>query len=145
MPGLGQIYVGYYTRGFVHAGIIAVLFTALVNTRDEGLIPLFLLPMIFFWLYNVIDAIRRASLYNLYLAGEEDIELPQDFEMPSFGGSIFGGLVLVVVGVALLAHTRFDVSLDWIEDWWPLALIAMGVYLFVKQLRERAAGSAGNR
>ena len=28
MPGLGQVYVGYYQRGFVHAAVVAALITS---------------------------------------------------------------------------------------------------------------------
>src|SRR5438093_2100938 len=69
MPGLGQVYVGYYQRGFIHAAVIGSLVTILSSGAVEGLHPLFGLFMAFFWLYNVIDAARRASLYNDALAG----------------------------------------------------------------------------
>src|SRR5882724_7219703 len=90
MPGLGQVYVGYYQRGFVHALVIASLISILSSGAVEGLNPLFSLFMAFFWLYNIIDAARRASLYNDALAGNPTIELPQDFKTPGFRGSIFG-------------------------------------------------------
>ena len=61
--------------------------------------------------------------------------------VPSLGGSFAGGLALMGVGVALLANTRFGVSLDWIEEWWPAAPILVGVYLPVKAIQERAAGT----
>ena len=140
IPGLGQIYVGYYRRGFVHAGVIVLLITTLANLRNEGLVPLFALPMAFIWLYNIIDAIRRASLYNQYLIGKQEIDLPEDFNMPSLGGSIVGGLLLIAGGTALLLNTRFDISFDWVEDWWPVAPILIGVYLLVKAIQERSAG-----
>ena len=139
VPGLGQIYVGYYQRGFIHAGVIVLLITTLANLRNEGLVPLFALPMAFIWLYNIIDAIRRASLYNQYLIGNQEIDLPEDFNMPSLGGSIVGGLLLIAGGTALLLNTRFDVSFDWVEDWWPVAPILIGVYLLVKAIQERSA------
>ena len=146
VPGLGQIYVGYYLRGFINAAVVALIFSLLVSTgaSDDGdfmLLPLLLIFMIFFWLYNVIDAGRRAALYNEALAGNQEIELPQDLKMPGIGGSIFGGLVLVAVGAMLLAHTRFDVSLDWVADWWPALGILAGLYLLVKGIYERLASS----
>ena len=69
----------------------------------------------FFWLYNIIDAGRRATLYNQVLAGNESIEPPSDFKMPRFGGSVFGGLILIGVSFVLLLNTRWGVSLEWIE------------------------------
>jgi hypothetical protein len=37
----------------------------------------------------------------------------------------------------LLSHTRFGVSLDWLNDWWPVALIAFGVYLVARSVMSR--------
>ncbi len=138
IPGLGQIYVGYYTRGFVHAIVVSVLITTLVNLRDEDLIPLFLLPLIFFWLYNIIDATRRAALYNQYLAGAAEIELPD--ELPAFKGSVFGGSMMILAGVAILTRTRFGMSLDWIREWWPIAPIVFGAWLIYRAVQDRDAG-----
>ena len=146
VPGLGQVYVGYYMRGFIHAAVVALLFSLLVssNPSDEGhflLLPLLLIFMIFFWLYNIIDAGRKAMLYNEALAGNREIELPEDLKMPGIGGSIFGGIVLVAVGAMLLAHTKFGVSLDWVADWWPALGILAGLYLLIKGIHERLAAS----
>ena len=141
MPGLGQVYVGYYQRGFIHALVVASLI-ALLAADVGALIPLAAIFMAFFWLYNIIDAGRRAAFYNQALAGQEEIDLPSDFKLPGFGGSIFGGSVLIVAGFLLLLHTRFDMSLDWIEEWWPVAPIALGVYLLVKAIQERSGASS---
>jgi len=107
MPGLGQVYVGYYQRGFVHAAVVASLITILASHTVERLSPLFGLFMTFFWLYNIIDAARRASLYNDALAGNPSIELPEDFKTPGIRGSVFGGIALIVAGFILLLNTRF--------------------------------------
>jgi len=143
MPGLGQVYVGYYQRGFVHALVIASLISILSSGAVEGLNPLFSLFMAFFWLYNVIDAARRASLYNDAIAGNPTIELPQDFKTPGFRGSIFGGSALIAGGFILLLHTRFGISLDWVEQWWPVAPMIFGAYLLVRAIQERRAAESG--
>ena len=144
MPGLGQVYVGYYKRGFVHAGIIASLVTLLSSGAVESLTPLFALFMAFFWLYNIIDAARRASLYNDALAGNPSIELPQDFKAPGIRGSIAGGITLIALGFVLLLHTRFGVSLDWVEEWWPVAPMILGGYLLGRAILERRAPGSGD-
>ncbi len=139
MPGLGQVYVGYYQRGFIHVLIAASIIALLVSDSLGPLLPLAAVFLAFFWLYNMIDAARRASLYNQALSGEQDIELPSDFKAPSFKGSIAGGSTVAAIGLILLLNTRFDVSLDWIEEWWPAALILFGAYLVFKAVQDRAA------
>lgn len=141
MPGLGQVYVGYYQRGFIHAIVVSTLI-ALLATGLGPLTPLAALFLAFFWLYNIVDAGRRAMLYNEALAGRTGIELPQDLKAPAFAGSIPGGLALAVVGGVLLSHTRFGVSLDWLNEWWPAALIVFGIYLVVRSVMSRTVTSA---
>lgn len=149
MPGLGQVYVGYYQRGFIHAVVVASIITLLAGDMVGKLTPLFAVFMSFFWLYNIIDAARRASLYNQYLAGNPAVDLPADFKMPRSGGSIFGGACLIAIGFILLLHTRFGMSLDWVEYWWPVAPMIFGFYLLAQAIRERRpaqpAGRPGDR
>ena len=142
MPGLGQVYVGYYQRGFVHALVVSGLIALLASDVLGALTPLAALFMAFFWLYNIIDAGRRASLYNQLLAGTETIDLPKDFGKPSPGGMLFGGLALIAGGVLVLLHTQMGMSLDWVKDWWPVAPILFGVYLLVRGFQERGSKRA---
>jgi TM2 domain-containing membrane protein YozV len=135
VPGVGQVYVGYYQRGFIHAIVVATIITVLASLEVMALAPLLGIFLGFFWLYNIVDAARRATLYNEVLAGRTDIELPQDLQTPGIGGSVVGGVVLAAIGTILLAHTRFDVALDWLEEWWPASLILFGAYLVYKARR----------
>ncbi len=139
MPGLGQVYVGYYKRGFIHAITVALLITFLA-AGIIALAPLVGLFLAFFWLYNIVDAGRRASLYNQALAGGTAVELPEDFKAPSLGGSIAGGAALIVIGLILLSHTLFGASLEWLENWWPVAVIGFGGYLVFKAMQEKSGG-----
>jgi len=136
MPGLGQVYVGYYQRGFIHAIVVSTLI-ALLNVELGPLTPLAALFLAFFWLYNIVDAGRRALLYNEALAGRTGIELPEDFKTPALRGSVPGGLAIVAVGGVLLSHTRFGLPLDWLQEWWPAALILFGVYLVGRSVMTR--------
>jgi TM2 domain-containing membrane protein YozV len=144
MPGLGQIYVGYYQRGFAHALIVASIISLLAADVHNGgrvlgpLVPLAGVFLAFFWLYNIIDAARRAMLFNLALAGGDPIELPQDFQAFGLRGSIVGGAVFIGLGVLLLSNTLLDVSLEWLSEWWPAALILFGGYLVFKAIQEKS-------
>jgi hypothetical protein len=139
MPGLGQIYVGYYPRGFVHIIVVACTITFLANMRSDAWAPLFGLFLAFFWLYNIVDAVRRATLYNQVLAGGDVPGLPADFRMPSLGGSILGGVLLMAAGFVLLLHTRFGMPLEFLEEWWPLVPMGFGAYLLGRAIKDRSA------
>lgn len=133
MPGLGQVYLGYVQQGFINALVVASLI-ALLASDAGALTPLLALFMAFFWLYNIVDANRRALLLNQRVLGLAPGELPEDVS-PALQGSVFGGLALIVGGVLALAHVRFGLSMAWVERWWPMALIGLGVYLVWKAVK----------
>ncbi len=136
MPGLGQIYVGYYQRGFLHVLAFASIIALLASGQVAGLQPFLGISLAFLVLYNIVDAGRRAALYNLALDGLSLEPLPED--MMGNRGSLMGGTILIVAGVLLFAHLRFDMSLVWLEEWWPLGLVALGAHLVVQARRERS-------
>ncbi|MDX1490722.1 MAG: hypothetical protein R3332_05510 [Pseudohongiellaceae bacterium] len=138
LPGLGHAYVGYYKRGFVHFAIYGCSFSLHTSDQLDALVPLTFFFIPFFWIFTQIDAYRRAMLYNLSLDGIEDAPLPDDFSTPNSSGSMIGGITLAVVGLIALSNTRFGISLDWIEDWWPIAPIALGIYLVYGALKEKS-------
>jgi hypothetical protein len=144
MPGVGQIYVGYYQQGFTNAIIVASLIALLSSNTVHGAEPLFGIFLAFYWLFNVVDAWRRATFYNNALAGIGPATLPEEFAVTSGRGTLAGGVALVLVGVVALSNTLFGLPLDWLEKWWPLALVAGGVWLaypsIVKKTKTDAAG-----
>ena len=132
MPGLGQVYVGYYQQGFINAGVVAIAITMLSTGVMRGAEVLIALPMAFFWLYNMIDANRRAIHYNRMADGLSGEEMPDEFTTPGAKGSVPWGVVLVVVGTMFLLDLNTDFSMAWVEDWWPLLLVGGGVWLIMK-------------
>jgi hypothetical protein len=134
MPGLGQVYIGYYQQGFTNVLVAASIIAVLNSELAGGAEPLFGVFLAFFWLYNVVDAWRRATFYNNALAGIGPATLPEDFAVSSSRGSLAGGVALVLVGVIALSHTLFGMPLDWIEKWWPVALIGVGAWLIYPRL-----------
>lgn len=131
IPGVGQLYIGYYMRGIATAAafMVAVMLGALVG---GALLPISIMSAIFIWVFNLIDAGRMAALYNHAAAGSDVIEMPEDFRLPALGGSILGGVALLLFGGIALSNTAFDYSLEWLEDWWPAFPLALGLYLFVR-------------
>ena len=140
MPGLGQVYVGYYQQGFLHiaaiAGMIAIVATGSIDRDLEGPLGFFIA---FTWLYNIIDAARRASLYNQALSGLRPMDLPEDAKGPRRLGSLAGGVVLIGAGLVLFGHTMFGMSLRWVADWWPMALVGLGAWLVYQDWQAKQA------
>ncbi len=128
-PGLGQAYVGYYQLGFTYVMVMAL--TILILSHDV-MAPFFGPMLAFFWIFNLIDANRRAANYNRVLDGLEGGDTPPDFEMPKVSGNKPVGILLVIAGILILLDLNFDVSLEWIESWWPVGLIGLGGWLVFK-------------
>jgi hypothetical protein len=141
IPGLGQIYIGYYVRGFVTVAVFLITFTSGIETHSD-LAPVLILSAIFIWVFNIIDAGRMAALYNHAAAGSNTIELPSDLKLPKLGGSIMGGILILVAGGIALSHTAFGYSLNWLEQWWPVFPLALGAYLFVRGVSDARAARA---
>ena len=137
MPGLGQVYIGYYQQGFINAVVVAIAITMLSTGVVRGAEVLVALPMAFFWMYNMIDANRRAFYYNRVAEGLSGEEVPDEFTTPAAKGSMPVGVALVVVGTLFLLDLNTDFSMAWIEDWWPMILVGGGVWLIVKARQQK--------
>lgn len=129
LPGVGQVYVGYYLQGFVHI----LIFGSCIWLTDhaEGLEPVVGPFIAFFWIFNIIDAVRKAKLYNMHMLGDREGSLPTD-------SPLIGGVILLVIGVLALLHQTLGMDMEWVEDVWPLGLIAIGGYLVWKYKRQRS-------
>jgi len=141
VPGLGQVYIGYYQQGFINVIVIAGLISLLAYYGISPYFKTFLaFFMAFYWLYNIVDAHRKSTFYNQALAGSGDTLDGE--QLPGIRGSLAGALLMIVAGGIALSHTLFDLPIDWIERWWPMALILMGLYLLFQSLaNKKKAGS----
>ncbi len=137
-PGLGQVYVGYYAQGFTNI-LVVISLIALLNMDMEELQPALGFFLAFYWLYNLVDAARRASFYNQALAGLDSTTLPDEMSLQDSSGSLLGGVLLVAFGAIAFAHTMFGISAEWVQDWWPLALVGIGGYLIFRSTWSRSA------
>jgi hypothetical protein len=134
LPGLGQAYVGYYLAGFVNILVVGLLITVLNSLEhvESGPQPFLGLFLSFFWIFNVLDAVRRAKRYNRSLAGGEAEALPTD-------SPLVGGIILLGIGVLLTVSITFGVKLTFLQTIWPLGLVIGAGLLLAKYYRTRAA------
>lgn len=137
LPGLGQVYVGYYRRGFIHSLVVGSVITAVSSGAIRGFEPLFGIFLSFFWLYNVLDAVRLANLYNDALAGLGPDDLRHELVLMGRRGSLGGGAALVAAGFLILLNRIAGLPLAWLKDWWPLIPIAFGAYLLWQGMKDR--------
>jgi len=133
IPGVGAIYNAQYAKGLVHVivfGLLASLATSDDATR--GLEPLFgmLIPA---WVaYMAFEAYHTAKRR---LAGEVVDEFSSI--LPQRGGGFpVGPVLMIAVGFIFLLHNLGVLRFYMILRWWPVLLIALGVYLLVTRLTQ---------
>ena len=87
----------------------------------------------FLWFFGIFDAYREAQIANL--------DDPDAGRSGRGSGGLALGVFLAVTGGLLLAHHVFGLTFDWLREWWPLVLIAGGVYLIGEWLVKRLRSS----
>lgn len=130
-PGVGNVYNGLYMRGTTFFLVIVSLIAVASKGHD-----LFGFAVAFFWIFNVLDAWRQATLINYGYA--QDLGLVDLPARPRAAqGGLAAGVLLVVVGLVAAIERYFHVSLDWLFELWPLALVGLGAWLVWGAIRDR--------
>ena len=136
-PGLGHIYNGLYMRGITFFLVIV----SLIGIADSGP-DLFGIAIAFFWLFNVIDSYRQATLINYGYAQDLGLtDLPRHPRASQ--GGVIAGILLAAIGLLAIAERYFIIDLDWVFDLWPFALVAIGGWMVWASLRDRRHALAG--
>jgi hypothetical protein len=138
--GLGAVYCGQYAKGLAHLGIVVLAIIGL-STDVPWYVKMTLgIFLGFFWVYQIMDAVRTARAIQLGQPSPDPFGLQQMFGSGTAPTGPNGektqtklptaAVVLIGLGVLFLISTAFDFSLD---RYWSLILIALGVYVFAKQ------------
>lgn len=134
--GVGAVYTGQYAKGLSHL-VVAVLMIIGVSSDELPwqLKTIIGISMGFFYVYQIIDAVRTAKAVQLGEPAPDPFGLGATFgagEKLEGTKVPIGAAVLIGLGVLFLLHTAglFEFGLD---RFWPLILIFLGVWLFAKQ------------
>lgn len=84
-----------------------------------------------------MHARKRLSLKRLvFIFGAHRNLVGERIVMPGSNSNMGWGLVLVAIGALLLLNQTTDFAFwDFIGDWWPLALIVIGLWMIFQQTR----------
>lgn len=146
IPGVGAIYNGQYAKGLIHAVIFGLLVSITASGRPVG--PLSLAPffgiLIAVWVfYMAFEAWHTARMRRHGVPVEE---LSGFFEnRQSHGRFPAGALVLIAIGFILLLNTTDIITMDQIGRYWPIGLIAAGLYMLYARLSPPPRDSRGDR
>ena len=131
LPGLGAFYNEQFGKGIIHLALFLFLFIIGVDGAVSGGAEAALWICISaLWVYMPIDAYRTAKAR---LAGHR-----LDDPLESFSkGRPVGPILIIAVGFLLLLH-NFDWFPWWrIQQFWPVLLIIVGVFMFRNRLEGR--------
>lgn len=129
-PGVGNIYNGLYMRGVTF--FLIVMSCIVVADKEEAVA----VAVAFFWIFNVLDAYRQATLINYGYA--QDLGLTDLPKHPRASqGGIAAGVILTLIGLVALLDQYFVIDLEWLFDLWPVALMGIGLWITWSSIKNR--------
>src|SRR5438477_10968266 len=132
--GVGAVYAGQYAKGLAHFVVMVLLILGLSSDLPWYVITVLGILIGFFYVYQIIDAIRSAKAIQMGEPAPDPFGLAATFGAgEKFEGTKVpaGAAVLIGLGVIFLLHTAglFEVGMGVLIS---LALIRLGVWLFAK-------------
>jgi hypothetical protein len=131
--GVGAVYCSQYAKGLAHLLIFALLIFGV--SHSDNWAPVFGIGIAFFVVYQIIDAVRSAKALQLGQAPPDPFGLARAFgagEKFEAGKVPIGAVVLIGLGVLFLMHTMGLWEFGF-ERFWPLIIVALGVWMFYRQ------------
>jgi hypothetical protein len=135
IPGVGAIYNGQYAKGLVHAVIWGLLVSILSAHEMHGLEPIFGMLITVWMFYMAFEAYHTARRRRV---GEPVDEYSSILDLHGHNVPV-AGIMLIVLGVVLLLNTLNILDFDRVARYWPVLLIAAGVWLLYGRLMGRAS------
>ena len=131
--GVGAVYCSQYAKGLAYLVIMALFWWGTDHTGGAG--GFFVAAVIFFWIFQIIDAVRTARALQEGLPAPDPFGLGQTFslgERSETKNIPMVAIVLIGLGVLFLLHTMniWEFGLD---RFWPLILIFFGGWMFARQ------------
>jgi len=129
---VGAVYNGQYAKGLIHVVIFGLLISLVSSNAVGDLEPLFGLLIAIWYIYMPFEAYHTARKRQLGQAVDEFSSI-----LPLRGprtGFPVGPVVLIALGVLFLLNTLDVLHFHEVAKYWPLILIALGVYMLYCRL-----------
>jgi len=137
--GVGAVYCSQYAKGLAHLLIFALLIFASDHAGNWDWV--FGIGIAFFYVYQIIDAVRTAKALQEGQPAPDPLGLGQTFGMgEKFETSKVpvGAVILIGLGVLFLLHTMGFWEFGF-ERFWPLILVFLGVFMFYRHWQRSTA------
>jgi hypothetical protein len=130
--GVGAVYCSQYAKGLSHLLIFALLVFGADHAGNYDWV--FGIGIAFFYVYQIIDAVRTARALQEGQPAPDPMGLGQTFSMGEkfdSGKVPVGAVVLIGLGVLFLLHTMGIMEYGF-ERYWPLFLIFLGGWMYYR-------------
>jgi hypothetical protein len=136
------VYTGQYAKGLAHLVTFTLLVWGQTVVNADGLHVLLGFGIAFFYVYQIIDAVRSARAVQMGQPAPDPFGLAETF---SAGQKVdtskvpIGAVILIGLGVLFLLH-NMGIWFFNMDRFWPVILIVIGGWLFA-----RRSGALGPR
>jgi len=130
--GVGAVYCGQYAKGLAHMLIFAGLIWGVSSSNNDNIAPVLGLGIGFFYIYQIIDAVRSARALQSGQPAPDPFGLGRTF---SAGHSVdtskipTGAMVLIGLGLLFSLETMGFHFFSF-GRLWPFILVGIGAWLF---------------
>jgi len=131
--GVGAVYTGQYAKGLAHLLIFVGLILGM--NQNDPLDTICGLVFAFFYVWQIIDAVRTAKALQIGQPAPDPLGLGQAFgagERVDTSKIPVAAIVLIGLGIVFLLRTAgvFEFSVD---NVWPVILIFLGFWMFARR------------
>jgi cell wall-active antibiotic response 4TMS protein YvqF/B-box zinc finger protein len=133
-PGVGAVYSGQYVKGLAHLVIFVLLVICASESKSDAVGTLLGFLAAFFFVYQIIDAVRSAKAIQVGEPSPDPFGLAQTFSGETkFDTSKVpvGSVILIGLGVLFLLHTMKILEFGF-ERFWPLIIVFLGGWMFYR-------------
>ena len=128
IPGVGAIYNGQYAKGLLHVVIMGMM-ASIASANDAGGLEWMIgMLLIVFPFYMAFEA------YHTALRREKGLPVDEFSSILPLRGNAAGSfpagpVVLIAAGAIFLLHNLEIIRIGHLVRYWPVLLIALGVYM----------------
>jgi len=127
IPGVGAIYNAQYAKGLIHVVIFGLLMSIADSPQSHDITPIFATLIPCFIAYMAFEAFHTAKKR---MAGQTVDEFSSLVPMRHSGFPV-APVLLIASGVLFLLNNLGVLYFNQLFRWWPILLIALGVYMLV--------------
>jgi LiaF transmembrane domain len=133
IPGLGAVFNGEYGKAVIHVLVFGTIISLI--DRQPGIFVPALVAWIFYMPFDAYQTAKAKAASKIAGASAEVSGGPSESAglKPFARRETIGPILLISIGTLVLLDHLDIVNMDRILDFWPLGLIALGVWMLVKR------------